>query len=287
MMGNEQSLEERIKEANDNFTASQKVIARYFLANESSVFVMTASEVAEKIGVSESTIVRFAKAIGFESYTQMQKTFQKQYVKSISFSERLKQNQVIGESQIFYETLLKSEADAIYNIIGPDFFDTLDKAAQMIENANRIFVAGSRGSAAAAVHISFNLNYMKSNVISLVSDFGEWQDRMLDCGEEDLVIGVCMPNYTKRTLDIMAFGRSRGASVLTLTDTLVSPACKEADLSICHRQAFLWSPSISIAIANAILQKVAQSGKKEILERMESIERVLNSRNPYMVPEKS
>lgn len=281
MKGTSMTLSQRISQASGQFTASQQRVARYFLANESSVFLKTAAAIAAEIGVSESTIVRFAKAIGFESYTKMQKHFQQQYMYETSFAERLKQQQIEGSSYQFYETLIRSEADSMLRLIQPDFFARLDQAAEMIEEAQKIYVAGSRGSASVASHIVFNLNYLKPNIVSLVTDSGEWQDRMVDCDKEDLVIGICMPNYTQRTLDMMSFGKSCGAFTLALTDSLISPACRIADHCICCNQPFLFSPSVAITIANALLQKVAQSRRPEILARLSKIDQVLNTKNPY------
>ncbi len=281
MEGKNFSLEKRITDASPYFTSSQKIIARYFLANETSVFFKTAAAIASEIGVSESTIVRFAKAIGFESYTQMQACFKQQYVNNTSFLERLKKVHITGENHEFYETLFQNDANAILNMIQPAFFDVLDQAAGFIEYANRIYITGSRGSASVATHIAFNLNYMKPDVVSLVSDFGEWQDRMLDCKEKDLIIGVCMPNYTQRTLDMMAFAKNRNASVLTITDSALSPACSISDVSVCCGNQFVWSPSTTITVANALLQKVAQSGNPAIIERMNHMNQALNNKSPY------
>lgn len=281
MKGENLSLEKRITDASHHFTSSQKVIARYFLTNETSVFFKTAAAIASEIGVSESTIVRFAKAIGFESYTQMQTFFKQQYVNNTSFLERLKKVHITGENHEFYETLFRNDANAILSMIQPDFFNTLDQAARLIEHANRIYITGSRGSASVATHIAFNLNYMKPDVISLVSDFGEWQDRMLDCEEQDLIIGVCMPNYTQRTLDMMSFAKSRNASVLTITDSALSPACPISDIAVCCGNQFVWSPSTTITVANALLQKVAQSGNPVILARMNRMNQALNNKSPY------
>ena len=274
-------LAQRITNASAGFTASQKNIARYFLTNESSALLNTAASIAEKIGVSESTIVRFAHAIGFESYTQMQKELQQQYINRVSFSNRQKRQQVSNEGDTFYESIIRREITSLDHLINSDFFIRLDQASILIENAKQIFVAGSRGSAAIAHHLAYNLNYIKSPIISLVFDSSDWQDRMLDCTENDLVIGVCMPYYTQRTLDIMQFGKNCKATVLGITDSELSPACEVSDVLLSCNSSFMWSPATSIVVINALLQRVAQSNHPEITARLQKMDQVLNCKNPF------
>lgn len=281
MKQQELTLSDRIAQASNHFTASQKTVARYFLSNKPSAILKTAATIAAEIGVSESTIVRFARAIGFESYTQMQKASQQQYLSEFSFSNRLEQQNIIAQGHEFYETLMRNEANAILQMIRPDFMICLDQATDLIINAEKTYVIGSRGSASVATHIAYNLRYIKSGIIPLVSDSGDWQDQMIDCSFGDLVIGICMPYYTQRTVDMLQFGKKQGASILTITDSTLSPSYPLSDTAICCGHSFMWSPSAAITVANVLLQKVSQSGKPEILERLQKMEKILNLKSPY------
>lgn len=278
------TLKDRITAAMDNFTSSQQVVARFFLLNENALTFKTAGELAEEIGVSASTIVRFARAIGFDNYAQMQKYVQQTYMNGASFAERLSGIHCHGREEALYSSIIRQDSDALLRLLTPDFYSAATKAAALIESAGRIYIAASRGSASIATHLVFNLNYMKPNIISLVSDSGTWCDSMVDCGEGDLIIGICMLGYTKRTMDMVNFAKKRGVSVLAITDSEISPLAAVSDGLLCCgidcRQAF-WSPSIAITICNAVLQKVAQSKEPQIVDRLARMEETIKNSDIY------
>lgn len=280
------TLKDRITAAMDNFTLSQQTVARYFLLNENSLTFKTAGELAEEIGVSASTIVRFAKAIGFDNYAQMQKYVQQTYMNGASFMERLSGTRCHchDRDEVLYSSIIRQDSDALLRLLTPEFYSAATKAAALIESANRIYIAASRGSASIATHIIFNLNYMKPNIISLISDSGTWCDSMVDCGEGDLIIGICMLGYTKRTMDMVNFAKKRRASVLAITDSEISPLVAISDGVLCCgidcRQAF-WSPSIAITICNVVLQKVSQSKDPQITGRLARMEETIKNSDIY------
>ena len=284
---NSSTIKDRITAATESFTASQQTVARYFLMNENSLSFKTANELAVEIGVSESTIIRFAKTIGFENYAQMQKFVQQTYLNSASFSERLNGPKFHDRDSDLYSSIIRKDSDALLKLLTPDFFSSVTQAAGLIASANRIYIAASRGSASIATHIAFNLNYMKPNIVPLITDSGTWFDSMVDCGEGDLMIGICMLGYTRRTMDMVRFSKERGALLLAITDSEISPLAQLADCLLCCgidcRRAF-WSPSIAITICNVILQKVAQSKDPEIQARLRRMEETIKHSDIYYKP---
>lgn len=257
-------------------SASHKLVARYLLANEHEFVFKTAGEIAMIIGVSESTVVRFAGVIGFSNYSEMQRYMQREYMRNAPSSERVSDSMVEDGSVL--ENAVKRDISYLMKLLRPQFQEDFMRAAEMIVGAKRIYVGGSRGASSLAANFFYNINYMKSNVISLTGDAGDWQNLMLDCDQDSLLIAVIMPKYSKRTCDMIRFARKLGGQVLTVTDSKISPAAELADCVLACEiglEYFIWSSTIVVSVLNALLVQVARLNQPAVLERMKKMDNMI------------
>ena len=270
----EQTLAERIEQKIQDYTPSQSKVAKYLLDNRDELVFQTAKTIARRIGVSESTVVRFAHAIGFESYRQMQKSVQVNYRPMPTFSERLDTLER-GEEKDALDTMAADDLDALYRLLTPEFRAAFARGADLVRRARKIYVVGSRGSASVALHLSYNLNYLRENVILLNSDYGDWVDRLLDCTGQDLVIAISIAQYAARTNRITETAKLRGAKVLAVTDSGLAPICRLSDCAlICpiRKETFFWSSAVILTAVNALMLEIAQDRTREQSERLRTLE---------------
>ena len=213
-----------IQENMDSFSKGQKKIAGFILDSYDKAAFMTASRLGKKVGVSESTVVRFASELGYDGYPDMQRSLQKMIRNRLTTVQRIEvTNDRLGDQDLL-SMVLQSDIDKIRQTLEELDRESFNRTVDAIVSARKIYIIGVRSSAALASFLHFYFNLIFDNVVLVsASTASEVFEGLLRVGEEDVVIGVSFPRYSSRTVRAMSFARDRGAVTVAITDSEASP----------------------------------------------------------------
>lgn len=277
-MGFTNQLINRINERYGTLSKGQKLLAAYITDHYDQAVFLTAAKLGETVGVSESTVVRFAMHLGYKGYPQFQEALAELVRGKLHSVQRMEDMYGrISQSEIL-ETVLQSDAKRIQNTLKEIDDQAFDLAVETILEAKQIYVIGLRSCAPLAEFLSFYLNMMVGGVKLLhTSSSSEIFEQMLQIGQGDVLIGISFPRYSVRVLKAMEFANNRNAKVITLTDSVHSPmnlysSCNliaQSDMS-----AIVDSLAAPLSVINALLMAVCMKRQKTIFQNLELLEQV-------------
>ena len=271
-------LMNRINERYGTLSKGQKLLAAYITDHYDQAVFLTAAKLGETVGVSESTVVRFAMHLGYKGYPQFQEALAELVRGKLHSVQRMEDMYGrISQSEIL-ETVLQSDAKRIQNTLKDIDEQAFDLAVETILDAKQIYVFGLRSCAPLAEFLSFYLNMMVGGVKLLhTSSSSELFEQMLQIGQGDVMIGISFPRYSVRVLKAMEFANNRNAKVITLTDSVHSPmnlysSCNliaQSDMS-----AIVDSLVAPLSVINALLMAVCMKRQKTVFQNLELLEQV-------------
>ena len=191
-----------IEEGMPTFSKGQKRIAGYILEHYDKAAYMTASKMGALVGVSESTVVRFAIELGFEGYPEMQKSLQELIRMKLTSVQRVEvTNSLIGEGDVL-EKILVSDAEKIRRTLEEIDHDAFEAAVDKIVAAEKIYIIGVRSSSSLAGFLNFNFRMMFDNVKFVQTTSGsEMFEQIMSINENDVMIAISFPRYSKRIVN--------------------------------------------------------------------------------------
>lgn len=284
-MATTSDLISKINEKYGKMSKGQKLLANYIIDNYDKAVFLTAAKLGEMLGVSESTVVRFASFIGYKGYPEFQQALEALVRAKLNASDRIEITSGGIEQNGVLRTVLSSDALKIKNTM-----ETIDEAAfenavDSILNARRIYVVGIRTCAPLASFLSFYLNMIFDNVVNLqTSSTSELFEQMIHINEKDCIIGISFPRYSMRTLKALEFANNRRADVITITDSIHSPmnlysSCNLIAESDMH--AAVDSLVAPLSVINALLVALCNKKQAQVAKNLEMIEEVWNNYQFY------
>ncbi|MGN0995218.1 MAG: MurR/RpiR family transcriptional regulator [Butyricicoccus sp.] len=271
-------LMNRIQSNLNDFSKGQRLIARYITEHYDKAAFMTASKLGAKVGVSESTVVRFATELGYDGYPHLQKTLQEMIRNRLTTVQRMEvSNDRIGDKDVF-DSVLSADMEGIRNTMDELDRDAVRAAIDSITKARRIFILGVRSSTALASFLSFYFSLLFDNV-QLVSSsaIGEIHEQIMRINQDDVFIGISFPRYSKRTLKAMKYSKDHGATVIALTDSQLSPLVRYADhvlIAKSNMASFVDSLVAPLSVINALIVAVGMSRQAEVEETFSKLESI-------------
>ena len=267
------------------FSKGQKRIANFILESYDKAAFMTASRLGKKVGVSESTVVRFAAELGYQGYPDMQKSLQKMIRNRLTSVQRIEvTNDRLG-GQDLLSMVLQSDIEKIRLTLEELDRDSFEKAAEAIVSARKIYIMGVRSSAAIATFLTFYCNLIFDNVVEVSANTAsEVFERLLRVGEGDVVIGVSFPRYSSRTVQAMSFARDRGATTIAITDSEASPLAPIGTYLLKARSdmaSFVDSLVAPLSLVNALLVAVSQKKNDDLANTFQNLERIWEEYGVY------
>ena len=228
-----------ISRDNSGFSKGQRLIAKYILENYDKAAFMTAGKLGKTVGVSESTVVRFAAELGYDGYPGMRKALQEMIRSRLTSVQRIEAAKDLIDDRNILKSVLSDDIDKLQATLEEIDQGSFDRAIDMIMSAKNIYIFASRTSQSLSSFLEFYLNMLRDGV-HLVRDnsAAEAYEQLIRIGEGDLFIGFTFPRYSSRSLKVMRFAKDRGASALALTDSESFsalrcggrlPLCKERD----------------------------------------------------------
>lgn len=223
-------LFKKIENMRSKLSKGQKRIAQYIEEHYDKAAFMTASKLGETVGVSESTVVRFAVEIGYDGYPKLQKAMQELIKDKLTSVQRIEVTSTrFGDDDIL-GSVLNQDIEKIKRTIDEISHDDFNAAVKAIVEAKNIYIFAVRSSSALANFLGyyFDLIFGNVRVVSTTSKI-EIYEKLLHINENDVIIGISFPRYSKTAVEGMKFASDRNASVIAITDSMISPLVAPAD----------------------------------------------------------
>lgn len=273
------------------FSKGQKRIAEYILEHYDKSAFMTASKLGEMVGVSESTVVRFASELGFDGYPQLQKALQELIRNKLTAVQRIEvTSDQIGSSDVL-DKVLNMDIEKIRRTLEETSRADFDSAVEAIVNAENIYIIGIRSAYSLASFLSFYFNHIFPNVRMVnTSSTSEMFEQMLRMTDKDVLIGITFPRYSKRTHAASRYARNCGAKVIAITDSRFAPIAECADTLLLARSdmaSFVDSLVAPLSLINALIVAVGLRKRDEISSTFSKLERIWDEYNVYEKPEEN
>ena len=267
-----------IRTGMDDFSKGQKRIANYILSNYDKAAFMTACRLGQIAQVSESTVVRFASQLGYDGYPAMQKALQELIRGKLTSIQRIEASGHQINGSYIAGSVMQRDMETIRNTIERMDRTEFDLAVEKLMGAKHIYLLGVRSSSFLAGYLNFYFHLIFENVTLVQSSAaGEIFDQMLRIGPGDVLVGISFPRYSKMAVNAVRFARDRGADVIAVTDSKMSPLYKMASASLLVSSdmiSFVDSMAAPVSLLNALIMAVGQQKSAETAENFSELERV-------------
>ncbi len=259
----------QIEENGRGFSKGQRLIARYITENYDKAAFMTAGRLGKTVGVSESTVVRFATELGYDGYPGMRKAMQEMVRSRLTSVQRIAVAKDMLDGSNVLKSVMTSDIEKLQTTLDELDRESFDAAVRAIENARRLYIVGMRSSAALASFMAFYMNFLLENVC-LIHDTtaNEVYEQIMHIEPGDVYVGISYPRYSSSSLKAMEFARRRGATVVALTDNGNSPFARLADVKLYAKSdmvSFVDSLIAPMSLINALIVAVA-ARKRDTLD---------------------
>lgn len=267
------------------FSKGQRLLAKYITESYDKAAFMTASRLGAAVGVSESTVVRFAVELGFDGYPSMQKAMQEMVLNRLTSVQRIEvTNDRIGNQDII-SMVLQSDADKLRKTAELVDRVAFNDAVKAILSGKRIYILGSRSVAPLANFLGYYLNFMFNNVhIVTASGASEMFEKLISVDADDVVIGFSFPRYSAATVKGAQYCRTTGATVVGITDSHLSPLGQHCDYVLLAKSDMLSlvdSLVAPLSLINALIVALAAAREQVLGKTFHELERVWEEYNVY------
>ncbi len=284
----ENELFGKLNEAMPALSKGHKKIAQYIMDHYDKAAFMTASKLGTIVGVSESTVVRFASELGFEGYPELQKALKKYTCTKLTTVQRMDvmSDQLAGGDVL--SRVMNFDIEQIKRTLEETDRDEFYRTVDVLCNAKTIYVIGARSASVLARFLVFYFNVMVESVrIIHTTSTSEMFEQILNIGGDDIMIGISFPRYSKHTVKAFRYAKERGAKVIAITDSKASPIAQNADHILTARSdmsSFADSLVAPMSLINALITAVSIKKRDYVSSNYERLERIWEE---YEVYEKS
>lgn len=262
----------------------QKLIAEYILKHYDKAAFMTAAKLGTSVGVSESTVVRFANELEFSGYPTLQKALQELIKNKLTTVQRIELSNNFISVETALKGVLKADMENIRITLEKINSKTFDDVVNSIFEAKRIYIIGLRSSTAMADFLGFYLNLILDNVKIVAYGVSDIFEQMINISKDDLVIGIGFPRYAARTIEALNYAHSKGTKVVAITDSLLSPLATKADYTLIAQSnmaSFVDSLVAPLSVINALIIAVGLREKEKISSIFTDLEEIWDEYKVY------
>lgn len=272
-----------IRKEFESFSKGQKLIARYLIDNYDKAAFMTAAKIGEVVGVSESTVVRFANTLGYPGYPNLQDALQELIKNKLTTVQRIGMDDYSNKG-VAIKKVLKKDMDNIRHTIDEIDVEVFEQAVASILKARKIYIIGLRSSNALSEYLGFYLRVMLDDVQVVSLGISDIFEQLLRIGEDDMVIGISYPRYSKRTLEAVRYAKGQGAKIVAITDSDTAPISAIADYilyAVSNMHSFVDSLVAPMSLINSLIVGIGMEMKTEITEYFKELESIWEEYNVY------
>ena len=274
-----------LEEKKSTFSKGQKRIASYITEEYDKAAFMTANRLGKTVGVSESTVVRFAVDLGFDGYPSMQKAMREMVLNRLTSVQRLEvASNRLGDQDVV-SMVLHSDMEKLRQTSEMVSRDEFKASVEAILKAKRVYILGVRSVAPLANFLGYYLNYMFNNVhVISGSSAGEMFERIVGVNSEDVVIAFSFPRYSASTTKGAKYCRSAGATVIGITDSKLSPLGQCSDRVLIAKSdmvSLVDSIVAPLSLVNALIVAIAAQREQELTQTFANLERIWDEYDVY------
>ena len=268
-----------------SFSKGQKLIANYITEHYDKAAYMTAAKLGALVNVSESTVVRFAIELGFDGYPELQHTLQELVRTKLTSFQRVEvTNDRIGDGDLLSKVLLADSEKIKRTLDGIDR-EAFEAAVKHMISAKNIYILGVRSSASLAGFLNYNLRMIFDNVKLVDTSSGsEMFEEIMGMTKDDVIFAISFPRYSKKIINAVDYAKHRGADVIALTDSKMSPIAREANqllIAESDMASFVDSLVAPLSIINAMIAALAREKKDELAIRLRRLEEIWDEYEVY------
>ena len=274
------SILHTIKSRMEGFSKGQKRIATFILENYDKAAFMTASKLGQLVGVSESTVVRFASELGYDGYPSMQRALQEMIRSRLTSTQRIQAAGQLFDKQDILSAVIQSDMDKLREVLDGADRKGFDHVADLLVEAKHIYILGVRSSSYLAGYLNFYMHLLTENVRLVQSNAaGEIFEQMFRIGPGDVLLAISFPRYSKITVNTVQFARDRGATIVAITDNELAPVYQMADAAVLAPSqmiSFVDSMVAPLSLINALLVALAVRKGTDVSRTFGELENIWN-----------
>ena len=276
----------RMNEKYIKMSKGHKAIAAYISDHYDQAAFMTAAKLGETVGVSESTVVRFAMHLGYEGYPEFQNALAEWVKNKLNSVQKMGAKYGKSTQSEILTSVLTADIEKIQDTIVNLDPAAFEAAVDIILGAQTIYLIGVRSCEPLADFLHFYLNMIRGNVVLIkTTSVSEMFEQMIRVGEKDAVIGISFPRYSMRTLKAMEFANDRNAKVITITDSIHSPMNLYSSCNLLARSdmvSIVDSLVAPLSVINALVVALCLRRPDDVKRNLETLEDVWNNYQVYL-----
>ena len=276
----------RLNKNYKTLSKGQKQLAAYITENYDRAAFITASKMGRIVGVSESTVVRFAYALGYDGYPELQKSLQELIRNKLTSVQRI---QLTGDLQPndVLRSVLKSDVSNIRATIDSIDNASFNAAINALLEAKKVYIVGLMSAAPLAQFLAYYLGFVMDNVVMVSGAMGNIYEDLFRISE-DVCIGISFPRYSNRTIDALDFARGKDATIIAITDSVSSPIAEKAEHALIARSdmaGFADSLVAPLSLINAIIVACSLRRREQVSNTLSQLEGIWGSHGVYVTKE--
>ena len=277
----------RLNKNYKTLSKGQKQLAAYITENYDRAAFITASKMGRIVGVSESTVVRFADALGYDGYPELQKSLQELIRNKLTSVQRI---QLTGDLQPndVLRSVLKSDVSNIRATIDSIDNASFNAAINALLEAKKVYIVGLMSAAPLAQFLAYYLGFVMDNVVMVSGAMGNIYEDLFRISSEDVCIGISFPRYSNRTIDALDFARGKEATIIAITDSVSSPIAEKAEHALVARSdmaGFADSLVAPLSLINAIIVACSLRRREQVSNTLSQLEGIWGSHGVYVTKE--
>lgn len=274
-----------IEEKIPSLSKGHRRIATYIIEHYDKAAYMTAAKLGVQVGISESTVVRFADELGFDGYPALQHSLQEIVRNKLTTLQRMEiTSDRIGNNDIL-DKVVQSDIEKIRSTLDRINHDHFNTAIDAIVNAENIYILGMRSSSSLASFMAFYFNLIFDNARCVnMSGGSETLEQVMRISNKDVLIAISFPRYSKRSINAVKYAKSQGTHVVAITDSNISPIATYADsllLAESDMASFVDSLVAPLSIINAIIVATGMKKKEEVANTFTKLEEIWEKYEVY------
>lgn len=282
-----QDMIDRLNQSGKRLSKGHRKIAQYIVEHYDKAVFMTANRLGESVGVSESTVVRFASAMGYEGYPQLQRSLQELVSHRLTANQRFEMSTEMDPHEAL-DVVLKTDMQNLRATMEQMDREVFEDVVKRLLSARAIYVMGLRSAAPLAQFMGYYLNYIFDQVHLVSSGATDVFEEISKLKENDVLVGISFPRYSTRTLEAMRFAKRCGAQVVAITDGPMSPLADMADATLTARTdmaSFVDSLAAPLSLINALLVALGLHRKEALTQHFRQLESIWETYEVYLEEE--
>ncbi len=259
------------------FSKGQKLIARFILEEYDKAAFMTASKLGKTVQVSESTVVRFATQLGYDGYPSMQRALQEMIRGKLTSIQRIQASDGTLMGANLVTNVMQRDIEKMRMAIDQTESGEFERVVETLLKARRIYLVGFRSSSFLAGYLNFYFRLMFENITLVQGGAAGTFDQIFRVGPGDVVFTICFPRYSELALKTVQFAKDRGATIVGLTDSEMSPVYQMSECSLIVRNemiSFVDSLAAPMSMLNALILATAHKKGEDVAATFSELENV-------------